>query len=310
MRMRTFVSPVIRAAVIAALALAPRLAAGQTKAPFNPPRTTDGQPDIHGAYAPDAPDASHSLEEGAEPENTLGRGRGRTLAQIEEERKNRRVLIVDPAPGPKIPYQPWARAKQRELLEAVFTPIKITDIEPEDRCAPMGVPRINYRFDFEIDQSPGLVTVLYSWNHAYRIIPLDGRPHPPASIKLFNGDSRGRWEGNTLVVDVTNFNDQTWFDSHGTLHSDALHVVERWTVVDANTINYEAMLEDSKAFTRPWKIAYPIRRLKEAKYEQYEEGCVEGNDPTIEGMLSVGRELAAKGVKGRHEHTPGFYDEK
>ena len=101
------------AAVVAALALAPGSAAGQTKAPFNPPRTSDGRPDIHGYFSSDAPDASHSLEEGAEPDNTLGRGRGRTRAQIEEDLKSRRVLIVDPAPGPKIPYQPWARAKQR-----------------------------------------------------------------------------------------------------------------------------------------------------------------------------------------------------
>ena len=122
-------SAVTAAAVVAALALTPGSAAGQSKTP-----------DMHGYFSPDAPDASHSLEEGAEPENTLGRGRGRTRAQIEEDLKKRRVLIVDPAPGPKIPYQPWARAKQRELLDALFTPTKITDIEPEDRCAPMGVP--------------------------------------------------------------------------------------------------------------------------------------------------------------------------
>jgi len=312
MRKQMFASAVTGAAVIAAfaLALAPGAAAAQTKTPFNPPRTADGQPDMHGYFTLDAPDASHSLEEGAEPENTLGRGRGKTLAQIEEDLKHRRVLIVDPAPGPKIPYQPWARAKQRELLDALFTPVTITDIEPEDRCAPMGVPRINYRFDFEIDQSQGMVTILYSWNHAYRTIPLDGRPHLPASITLFNGDSRGRWEGNTLVVDVTNLNDQTWFDAHGTIHTDALHVVERWTVVDANTINYEATLDDPKAFTRPRKIAYPIRRIKDSKYELYEEACLEGNGQTIEGILEAGRMLAAKGVKGRHEHTRGFYDEK
>lgn len=305
---RTLASTVTAAAVVAALALAPGSAAGQTKTPFNPPRTSDGQPDIHGYFSPDAPDASHSLEEGAEPENSIGRGR--TPAQVAEGLKNRRVLIVDPAPGPKIPYQPWARAKQRELLDALFTPMKITDIEPEDRCAPMGVPRMNYRFDFEIEQSAGMVTILYSWNHAFRAIPLDGRPHAPASIKLFNGDSRGHWEGNTLVVDVTNFNDQTWFDAHGTIHTDALHVVERWTVVDANTINYEATLDDPKAFTRPWTIAFPIRRIKDAKYELYEEACFEGNGTTIEGMLEAGRYLTAKGVKGRHEHSPGFYDEK
>ena len=232
-------------------------------------------------------------------------------AQVEAGLKNRRVLIVDPAPGPKIPYQPWARAKQRELLDALFTPTKITDIEPEDRCAPMGVPRMNYRFDFEIDQSPGMVTMLYSWNHAYRMIPLDGRPHVPASIELFNGDSRGHWEGNTLVVDVTNFNDQTWFDAHGTIHTDALHVVERWTVVDANTINYEATLDDPKAFTRPWKIAYPIRRIKDAKATS----CMKRHASRETIRRSTASSASAgssrqKGVKGRHEHTPGFYDEK
>ena len=315
-------SSVAAAAVVAALTLAPGSAAAQypedgggarraraaTTTPYNPPRTSDGQPDIQGFYSPDAPAASHSLEEGEEPENSLGRGR--TQAQVDAALKNRRVLIVDPAPGPRIPYQPWAREKQRELLDAVFAPTRVVDIEPEDRCALMGVPRSNYRFDFEILQSPGFVTILYSWNHAYRTIPLDGRPHLPASITLFNGDSRGHWEGNTLVVDVTNLNDQTWFDAHGTIHSDALHVVERWTVVDANTINYEATLEDPKAFTRSWKIAYPIDRIKEANYELFEEACFEGNDLTIEGMLDVGRGLKAKGIKGRHEHSPGFYDEK
>jgi len=309
MNERTLASAVAAAAVVVAVALAPGSAAGQTPTPFNPPRTSDGQPDIQGVYAPNAPDAAHSLEEGAEPENTLGRTT-RTRAQIDADLKNRHVLIVDPAPGPKIPYQPWARAKQRELLEAMFTPIKITDIEPEDRCALLGVPRSNYRGDVDIIQSPGMVTLHYAWNHAYRMIPLDGRPHLPEQIRLFNGDSRGHWEGNTLVVDVTGLDERTWFDRAGNYHSDALHVIERWTVVDANTINYAATLDDPKAFTRPWTIAYSFNRLKDKNYEVWEEACVEGNDPTIEGELSVGRLLTAKGVKGRHEHTPGFYDEK
>jgi hypothetical protein len=306
---RPLASTLAATAVVVALALAPRAAAAQSSTTFNPPRTSDGQPDIHGYFAPNAPNAAHSLEEGEEPENTLGRGQ-KTEAQLAEALKNRRVLIVDPAPGPKIPYQPWARAKQRTLLEGVFAPLKVVDIEPEDRCALLGVPRSNYRGDFEILQSPGMVTIAYSWNHAFRTIPLDGRPHPSANITLFNGDSRGRWDGNTLVVDVTNLNDLTWFDSHGTLHSDALHVVERFTMVDANTIKYEATLDDQKAFTRPWTLAYTLERVKTKDYEMYEEACVEGNGPTVEGMVDVGRDLARRGVKGRHEHTPGFYDEK
>ena len=307
MTKRTFVSALLSAAVTAALTLVPGVAAGQAKTPYNPPKTPDGQPDIQGHYAPDAPNAQHSLEEGEDPENTLGRGQ-RTAAQLAEALKNRPVLIVDPEPGPHIPYQPAARAKQRQLLESEFAPLKITDIEPEDRCSLEGIPRSNYRGNIEIIQSPGQVTMLYTWNHAYRTIPVDGRQHPGAAIKLFNGNSVGRWEGNTLVVDVTNLNDLTWFDAHGTHHSDALHVVERWTIVDAKTINYEATMDDPKVFTRTWKIAYPMRRARGE--EMYEEACVEGNDPTIEGELAVGRDLAAKGIKGRHEHTKGFYDEK
>ena len=110
------------------------------------------------------------------------------------------------------------------------------------------------------------------------------------------------------MVDVSNLNDLTWFDSHGTHHSDALHVVERWTIVDAKTINYQATMDDPKVFMRPWTIAYPMRRARAE--EAYEEACLEGNDETVQGELKVGRDLAAKGVKGRHEHTKGFYDEK
>jgi len=306
---RPLASALAATAVVAALALAPRAAAAQSSTTFNPPRTSDGQPDIHGYFSPNAPAAAHSLEEGEDPENTIGRGQ-RTQAQLVEALKNRKVLIVDPAPGPKVPYQPWARAKQRELLDGVFAPLKVVDIEPEDRCALLGMPRSSTRGDFEILQTPGMVTIAYAWNHAYRTIPLDGRPHLPASMKLYNGDSRGHWEGNTLVVDVTNLNDLTWFDSHGTLHTDALHVVERFTVVDANTINYEVTLDDSKAFTRPWKLAFSFERVKAKNYEMYEEACVEGNGESIQGMVDVGRDLRAKGIKGRHEHTPGFYDEK
>lgn len=290
---------------VAVLALAAASMAGQRAEE----RTADGHPDIEGYYLSDAPSATHSLEEGEEPENALGRGR-RTRAEIDEALKNRKIMLVDPAPGPTIPYQPWARAKRRELLDAVFAPTTVLDIEPEDRCALQGVPRSNYRSEFQIMQTPGMVTIQYAWNHAYRTIPLDGRPHIPAGIKLDNGDSRGHWEGNTLVVDVTNLDDQTWFDAHGTFHSNDLHVVERWTVVDANTIHYEATLDDPAVFARPWTMAFSVNRLKDLHYEVYEEACAEGNERSIEGTVEAGRALRAKGITGRHEHSPGFYDEK
>ena len=113
--------------------------------------------------------------------------------------------------------------------------------------------------------------ILYEWAHAYRTIPLDGRPHLAGNIKLYNGDSRGHWEGNTLVVDVTNFNDKVFLDSHGSFYSEALHVVERWTLVDANTLKYEATLEDPTVFTRPWTIAFTLDRNTQPGYEFLEE---------------------------------------
>ncbi len=120
-----------------------------------------------------------------------------------------------------------------------------------------------YSSDLQILQPPGHVVFLAGFNHSYRVVPLDGRPHLPENVKLFMGDSRGRWEGNTLIVDVTNNNDKTWLDVIGSFHSDALHVVERFTVVDARTINYEATIEDPKVYTRPWKLALVLERIHE-----------------------------------------------
>ena len=101
------------------------------------------------------------------------------------------------------------------------------------------------------------VVIAYEYAHNIRLIPTDGSPHP-GSIAFWNGDSRGRWEGDTLVVDVVGFNDETWFDRAGNFHSDALHVVERYTPVSPYHINYEVTIEDPKVFTRPWKMRMPL----------------------------------------------------
>jgi len=145
------------------------------------------------------------------------------------------------------------------------------------------------------------VVILYESNHSYRVIPLDGRPHPPAQVKLWMGDSRGRWEGNTLVVDVTNFNEETWIDSHGSFHSDALHVVERWTPAGPDRIDYSVTLEDPKVFTRPWKMAFAVNRNREKNYEIWEDSRHEG-EQDVEGILSAGRKDKAAGITGIHEH--------
>jgi hypothetical protein len=154
---------------------------------------------------------------------------------------------------------------------------------------------------FQIVQTPGYVVFFFGNSHAYRIIPTDGRPHLGKNVKLWQGNSRGRWEGNTLVVDVTNQNDRTWFDSHGTFHSDAVHVVERYTFVDPDTIRYEARIEDPTVFTRPWTLALPLRRNKEAGIELWEEACHEG-ERSVEHMLDAGRIAREKGITGIHSH--------
>ena len=112
-------------------------------------------------------------------------------------------------------------------------------------------------------------------------------PHVPAAIHLWNGDSRGRWEGNTLVVDITNTNGLTWLDNAGNFASDALHVVERYTLIDRDTIHYEARLEDPKVYARPWTMVSALTRNKEPGFEIWEQACHEGNQ-SVEDQLHLG----------------------
>jgi hypothetical protein len=179
-------------------------------------------------------------------------------------------VVVDPADG-KIPYQPWAAERRKDLLEHHLFE------DPQAHCYLSGVPRQMYTpFGFHFLQPPGSVLILFEAFHSYRIIPLDGRPHASEPIRMFEGDSRGHWEGDTLVVDVTNQVEKTWFDMSANFHSDVLHVVERYSPVDANTIHYEATLDDKKVYTRPWKIAFNFVRNTQPNYEQMEYACVEG----------------------------------
>ena len=118
--------------------------------------------------------------------------------------------------------------------------------------------------------------ILYEAQHMYRIIPTDGRPHLPSTVKLWQGDSVGHWEGNTLVVDYANNNGKHWLDMAGNFDTENLHVVERLTMVDADTILYEATLTDPTIYTRPWTIALPFARNKEKNYYLLEFACREG----------------------------------
>jgi hypothetical protein len=287
MTLRILRSIVAAAAVASTAAVA---AAGQT-APWTPSRLPDGQLDIRGHWISDAVGGAHSVEDGRDPDADVIQGR------VDERNP---ILIVEPADG-RIPYQPAAAARRQQLLRDIFTPTRREHIDPHIRALLDGVPRNNYvPGEMQILQVAGAVVILYESNHSYRVIPLDGRPHPPAQVKLWMGDSRGRWEGNTLVVDVANFNEETWFDSHGSFHSDALHVVERWTPAGPDRLDYSVTIEDPKVFTRPWKMAYAVNRNREKNYEIWEDSRHEG-EVDVEHILTAGRKEKAAGITGIHE---------
>jgi hypothetical protein len=230
-----------------------RCAAAKEKS-FNPPRTPDGVVDLRGMWER-AGVSSNNIEEHPPGDDRGGKS-----------------MIVDPADG-RIPYQPWAIVQRTKNFEKYMAPLA--------ECLLPGVPRqIDTPGGYQIIQRPGYVAFVHEWDHMYRVIQMDGRPHISGNIRLWMGDSRGRWEGNTLVVDVTNLNGRTWFDDMGNFYSDALHVVERFTLVDADSIHYEAIIEDPNVYTRSWTIAFGIRRTKQPGYELIEEACHEGNrDP-------------------------------
>ena len=181
--------------------------------------------------------------------------------------------------GNEIPYQPWAVARQKENFENWLAR------DPEVKCYLPGVPRATYMpYPFQIVQTGNNdVLMAYEYASASRVIKM-GKTEPPP-VDTWMGQSVGRWEGDTLVVDVTGFNDQTWFDRAGNFHSEALHVVERFTPVNSNLLNYEVTIEDPKVFTRPWKIQLPLYRRQDTNAQLLEFKCVEFVEELMYGHL-------------------------
>lgn len=177
-------------------------------------------------------------------------------------------IIVDPPDG-RIPYQPWALAKRDENSRNRLT------ADPSSRCAQAGVPRATYMGSpLQIVQSPGNFAIVYQDVHTYRIIYLDDRPFYER-IDWWMGDSRGRWDGDSLVVDVRDLNDETWFDQAGNHHSEDMRVMERYTLTGPDTLLYEATITDPKVFTKPWKISVTLQRHKEPGFRIVEDECLE-----------------------------------
>jgi hypothetical protein len=152
-----------------------------------------------------------------------------------------------------------------------------------------------YNNAHQIVQTPGYVTIFSEMIHEVRTIPVDGRPHLPASVRQWNGDPRGHWEHNTLVVDTTNFNGKGWISTSaaggrikGIHQSESLHLVERYTRVNADTLSYELTVDDPEVYTKPWKVAIPLTR--DDTYKIYEYACHEGNE-AVGNILRGGRAL-------------------
>ena len=200
------------------------------------PRTADGKPNLQGIWQV-RNRASYDLQDHAARD---GRPAGKGVVE-----------------GSEIPYQPWAAAKKLENLA------NRDKLDPLAKCFMPGVPRIMYmEFPFHIFQTRDHIAMTFEWSQVYRLIHTNGT-RAPAGLDFWMGDSRGHWEGDTLVVDVVDHNDKTWFDMAGNFHSEKMTLVERYTMLDADTIRYEVTIQDPKVFTRPWKISMPLYRQKD-----------------------------------------------
>jgi hypothetical protein len=232
---------------------------------YSPPRTSFGQPDLSGYWAHGR--QNFDLEDHGETYDM----RAETTA------------IVDPADG-KIPYLPWAAAKRDDLRVHRSDPPALEYLNPNTQCFLRGaVPQTYPPFPLQIVQTATHVAILQEQNHAYEIVPVDGRPHVGPNLKLWMGDSRGHWEGNTLVVETVNLiarkvaAGRNWLDQNGDFYTENVRQIQRFIPVDADTLIYEATIIDPTVFTQPWTLAMPLRREKDKNFTLLEFACHEGN---------------------------------
>ena len=237
-------------------------AAAQTPAAaYRAPRTAGGRPDLNGIWQA-INEANYDIEaHNARPAMALRPGPYGPLPAAAVLSLGA-VGAVPPSTGVveggEIPYLPAALAKRNENRRNWLTS------DPEIKCYLPGVPRATYMpYPFQIFQSASQIFFAYEYAGAVRNIFLKDPGPPP--VDSWMGQSVGRWEGETLVIDAKGFNDQTWFDRAGNHHSDALHVVERYTRTSPDVISYEATIEDPKTFTRPWKMRVPLYRRQDTQ---------------------------------------------
>jgi hypothetical protein len=266
-------------------------------------RTPDGQPDLQGIWinfdstpfetpaAQPAPAAG-----GAAAANAAARvGPASEFADHSHKISARRAsMVVDPPDG-RVPVMKWAEDKRDyDLAHIPDAPEHET---PWVRCITRGYPAgmfpAGYNNAYQIIQIPGYVVMVFEMIHETRIIPIDGRPRLGGQIRQWNGEPRGRWDGNTLVVETTNYNNKGSIATsaatgriRGIPQTEAMRVVERFTRIDADTINYSVTIDDPKVYSKPWTVALPLNR--DDSYEMFEYSCHEGNY-AMANALSFGR---------------------
>jgi hypothetical protein len=264
---RWFVSAAVVATLAVLVLLAVALPSGG-QSPYRAPRAADGKPDLNGLWQAlntahwDIQD--HAARQG--PVFALG-----AAFSVPEG-----AGVVE---GNELPYRPEALAKKKENAANWMTR------DPEVKCYLPGIPRATYMpYPFQIVQTPTQVLFAYEYANASRIVYMDEKLEP-APIDFWMGWSHGRWEGETLVVDVTGLNDQTWFDRAGNFHSEAMHVTERYTRTGPDHLLYEATIDDPKVFTRPWKMSMPLYRRVDKNAQLGEYVCVEFAEELMYGHL-------------------------
>jgi len=265
-------------APLAALFATVSVAAAWAQAPAGAPpvpRTPAGKPDLTGVWQ------GGSTQPGAWEEANTGLGVGGTG-------RDRNVPVVGssndrPAGRAGAPYQPWAAKKVLEAFER-----RGVD-DPTGHCLPAGIPRsvIIGLFPQQFVQTPTQIVILYEYLSVFRVIPFNAE-HADDLLPSYMGDSVARWEGDTLVVDVTGFNDKTWLSGTGTFHSEALHIVERYTRVSKDRIDYEVSMEDPNVLTEPWTLRSSLMLREGTRLQEYV--CAENNiDPDrYEKLLESG----------------------
>ena len=285
----------IVASAVAGAAVWAHLPPSSAAEPYRAPRTADGVPDLNGIWQALNTANFDIQSHAARPALAVVPAAPRTgipglvrATRVDVPAPSVRALgaaggvpagagVVE---GDEIPYQPWAVAKKKENADNWL------ERDPEIKCFMPGVPRATYMpYPFQILQSTNKVLIAYEFAGATRTVHLDTVGDSPSPSWM--GWSRGRWDGDTLVVEVTDFNEETWFDRAGNFHSDALRVVERYTPASPHHLMYEATIDDPKVFTRPWEIRMPLYRRLEPDAQVREYKCVEFVEQLMYGQLGA-----------------------